>query len=352
MKRLQTYIMAAGLFAGIGAITAQAQDGKELIAVQSGGLLRNMLVEHMFVPFTAETGIKVIPVDMPPPDQWAKIDAAIRSGGKLEYDLISSTEPDFIERADMLYEIDCAALPNFVKNGLPGSCRPHGVVRTVGTQMIIYDKEVFSEGPKNWADFWDVKRFPGARAMPDFDDRDWWNPVIALLADGVEPDKLWPLDLERAYKKLDQIKPNVTVWWKNPSQILQMMRSKEVVMLVGYSGRALNGHREGLPWGMVWESNIPALGFMSILKGSPHTKEALAFLDYFYANDAGNAKFMQEVFYGTGNKGALESMPLEEQMLYPSYPANYERIIKPDYKWIGENRKMLRDRWNTWISQQ
>ena len=39
------------------------------------------------------------------------------------------------------------------------------------------------------------------------------------MADGVAPDKLYPLDVDRAFKKLEEIKPNITVWWtsgRNP----------------------------------------------------------------------------------------------------------------------------------------
>ena len=42
--------------------------------------------------------------------------------------------------------------------------------------------------------------------------------MLALLADGVAPSKLFPLDLDRAFHKLDQIKPNVAVWWKTGDQ--------------------------------------------------------------------------------------------------------------------------------------
>lgn len=347
MKRFGLTLSAVLLAAGFQAGPVSAQGKAELVTVQTGGFVRTVFDKYMYGPFAKLTGIEVVPVDMEIPDQWARIDAMLRTG-KVEYDLVSSTDPDFVERADMLYKIDCNALPNFVKNGLPGSCQEFGVIRTIGTQMLIYDKDVFAEGPKNWADFWDQKKFPGARAFPDTTDRDWWLPAIALMADGVKPEDLWPLDLDRAYKKLDEIRPYVTVWWKNGNQMQQAMRSKEVVMLVGFSGRALAANKEGMKWGMVWENNLPSNGWMSIMKASPNIKSALAFLDFFYGESEGSTEFMRELHYGTGNKSALERMPPEEQIMYASHPDNYNKIIKADYKWIGENRTMLRERWNTW----
>ena len=56
----------------------------------------------------------------------------------------------------------------------------------------------------------DTKKFPGKRTFYK-----WSAPgviEIALLADGVPADKLYPLDLDRAFKKLDTIKSDI-VWW-------------------------------------------------------------------------------------------------------------------------------------------
>src|SRR5205823_2462578 len=78
--------------------------------------------------------------------------------------------------------------------------------------------------PKSWADWWDVKKFPGARSMRD-------HPVdnleFALIADGVAMDKLYPLDVDRAFKKLDQIKPHVNVWWSTGQQPAQLLLDKQ-----------------------------------------------------------------------------------------------------------------------------
>ena len=83
-------------------------------------------------------------------------------------------------------------------------------------QPRAYSTDAYAEGkaPQTWADLFDLKQFPGKRTLAD-------NPVssleIALLADGVAPDKLYPLDADRALKKLDTIKPD-TIFWSTNSQ--------------------------------------------------------------------------------------------------------------------------------------
>ena len=46
----------------------------------------------------------------------------------------------------------------------------------------------------------------------------------ALLADGVEPKDLYPLDVDRAFRKLDQIKHYVRKWWANGSEVMQLFK--------------------------------------------------------------------------------------------------------------------------------
>ena len=341
-------LLAAGLL--LAAMPALPASADEVVIATTGGLMRNSLEASFYKPFTKATGIEVVPVDIEVPDQWAKAKAMARSG-KMEYDIVTATGGDLIEKKDILHKIDCAALPNVVKNGLPGSCSPYGVVRTIGVQQIAYNKQVFPDGPKTWADFWDVKKFPGPRAMPDTGDRDWWLPAIALMADGVKPADLWPLDLDRAYKKLDEIKPYITVWWKSGNQMQQIMRDNEVVMAIGYSGRALAVIREGLPWGTVWDNTIRDVGIMAIMKDAPHLEAALKYVDFFYSDAADHAAFIHAVKYATTSKAGLSQLPPEEQVLYPTAPENYAKMVQPDFEWIGKNRPALRERWTQWISQ-
>ncbi|NJL18453.1 MAG: ATP-binding protein [Nitrospira sp.] len=53
-----------------------------------------------------------------------------------------------------------------------------------------------------------MKSFPGQRSVRK-------HPIyaleMALIADGVPMDKLYPIDVDRAFKKLEELKPHVLV---------------------------------------------------------------------------------------------------------------------------------------------
>ena len=88
--------------------------------------------------------------------------------------------------------------------------RDYGITSySLGTNLV-YRKDKFPNGgPQSWADFWDVKKFPGSRC---FYDRSFSCLAFALLADGVPADKLYPMDVDRAFRKMSEIKPHIKVW--------------------------------------------------------------------------------------------------------------------------------------------
>lgn len=323
----------------------------EIVIATTGGLMRNTLEEQMYLPFQEATGTEVIPFDIEVPDQWARVEGMVRSGN-IEFDIVTATGPDLVDKADLLLDIPCDTMANVKQFGLEGACTTKGVARTTGGMVLTYNTEAFGDkSPKNWADFWNITEFPGPRGLPDTGDRDWWVPAAALLADGVNRADLFPLDLDRAYKKLDEIRPHISVWWKTGNQVQQIMRDKEVVMAMSYSGRSLATIKEGVPLAMAWDGAMRDTGYMSILKDSPNPEGALKYIDFFYGNSDGHPVFMQKVGYATASSAGLAKLPEDEQKLFATYPSNYDVLVAPDFKWIGENRTTLRERWTAWLAQ-
>jgi spermidine/putrescine-binding protein len=336
------------------ALPAAAQGlEKELVIATTGGLMEKTLVQYFYTPFSKANNVEVVPAAIEVPDQWAKVQAMSKSGA-MEFDIVTATPPDLVQKKDLLQTIDCGRLPNVTANGVKGACTPYGVMRTVGGMLIGYNTDVFkgAAGPKTWADFWDTAKFPGPRGLPDTGDREWWVPVAALLADGVAPDKLFPLDLDRAYRKLDKIRPNVTVWWKSGDQLQQILRNKEVVMSLGYSGRMISLMNAGVPVNVSWDGAIRDVGYMSIPKNAPHPKAAMAYLDFFYASPpAQHVSFVNAVNYDTGNGKTASLFPPAKRAMLATSTDNFDKLIVADYEWIGNNRQMLRDRWVAWLGR-
>jgi mannopine transport system substrate-binding protein len=346
LKRIVVATLAATL-----ATALPAAGADEVVIATTGGLMRNTLEKLVYRPFAKATGTEIVPFDIEVPDQWARAEGMVRTK-RIEFDIVTATGPDLVSRADMLMDIPCGELAHVKEFGLPDACQPKGVARTTGGMVLTYNKTAFGgRVPKSWADFWNVKDFPGPRGLPDTGDRDWWVPAVALLADGVPKDKLFPLDLDRAYAKLDQIRPHVAVWWKTGNQVQQIMRDGEVVMTMSYSGRSLATIKDGAPFAMAWDGALRDTGYFAILKGAPNPKGALRFIDYFYQVSESHPAFMRAVGYATSSSKGLAGLPADEQTLFATEPANYAGLVDPDFKWIGDNRERLRARWTAWLTK-
>ncbi|WP_187172480.1 extracellular solute-binding protein, partial [Enterococcus faecium] len=125
--------------------------------------------------------------------------------------------------------------------------------------------------PKGWADFWDVKTFPGKRGMRK---GARYNLEFALMADGVPVKDVYKVlatkdGQNRAFKKLDQLKPNIQ-WWEAGAQPPQFLVAGDVVMSTAFNGRIDAAQREGKNLKVVWNGSIYDLDYWAIPKGSPN----------------------------------------------------------------------------------
>ncbi|NCX58042.1 MAG: extracellular solute-binding protein, partial [Rhodobacteraceae bacterium] len=119
-----------------------------------------------------------------------------------------------------------------VSNHLPGMYSDYCAGADIFSVVAAYNTETFGEGngPKTWADFYDVEKFPGTRAMRNKVDG---QLETALLADGVPKEKVYEVldseeGIERALNKIRSIKPHIAVWWSSGAQHAQLMKDGEV----------------------------------------------------------------------------------------------------------------------------
>lgn len=109
---------------------------------------------------------------------------------------------------------------------------PCGIQAGEESLVLAWDRGRLGDSAPNWADFWDIARHPGKRALR-LDPRGTLE--IALMADGVGPGDVYavlssPSGVDRAFRKLDQLRPYL-IWWRNPEEATRIMNSGAVLML-------------------------------------------------------------------------------------------------------------------------
>lgn len=223
---------------------------------------------------------------------------------------------------------------------------------TYWSTVMAYNKESYGGNPpKNWADFWDVERFPGARAM-------WNNPYhnveIALLADGVAPDKLYPLDLDRAFAKLRELKPHITVWYTSGAQATQLLKDGEIEMMPFWNGRVSKVIDDGAPVGMTFNQGIIAFDCMVVPRGAKNKELAMKVLDRLLSPEI-QAKMPHYINYGPINVKAFDTgnIPPDLAATLPSSPENRKVQVQVDDAWWGilENAEKTQEMWNELVQE-
>ena len=346
MKHILLALLALTL-----ASPAPAQDRQVVIAT-TGGTYEQQMREFIYEPFTRETGIRVVPVSGSGADQIARVQAMV-SSGRATWDIFFSGE---IQAASDKHKALTEDLSGFCApfasraDLLPGACNETGVLAAYGTTLIAYNTERFPNGgPADWKEFWDLGRFPGPRAFPNFNDP-WRVMAAALMADGVAPQDIFPIDVERALRKLGQIRSQVGVWWRTGDQSTQGFRSGEYVIGLIWQTRAMTMRNEGQKVGWTQNQGFLVGDRMSLVRGAPNRDNALRFLAYYLNAIDGQAKRCAVATCTPPSREAIARMPPEIQDMLPTSEQAMRQLVLPDAAWINANQERLLTRWNTWIA--
>ena len=328
---------------------AQARLEDSVVIRTTGGVFEAALKRNFFDPFTRATGVRVVPVAASDSEMQAKA-AAMQQAGRVEWDIISPQMTELPNLSRLLVDLgDCASIPA-VASSLPGTCGRFGALYLIGAQVLAYDTTAFpGRKPATWADFWDVKGFPGRRALSN-SGGPFATIVSALVADGVARDALFPLDLDRAFRKLDEIRPHVAVWWRTGDQSQAMWRQDDIALSLMWCGRAFAARRSGIPLAWSYQDTLADFGAWAILKDCPHPNAARAFIEFYLAQAEGGAAFSREMGYTTPNPKASALLTPEERRDLITTPETLAKIIQMDPAWVSENRGRTLDRWNRWMS--
>lgn len=341
----RTLIKAAlGGTALVAAPWVRRVDAAEVLYVNTwGGAWEKSAKKNIFDPFTKETGVEIRTVS---PVSVAKLAAQVKTGA-YEFDVTTLGGGDIV-RANKAGIIEPISDKSAAAMGLwKDAVFQNGVASHAFATVIAYRKDKFPNGgPTNWAEFWDTKKFPGPRSLQKYSSR---ILPIALLADGVPIDKLYPLDAERAFKSLERIKPSIRVWWTQGPQSQQLLRDGEVHAIGIWNGRIQELVDQGAPAALVWNQAEIDRAYWVIAKGTPRVELAQKYIKAAVSAQA-LAGFCQEANYGPLNPAAFEKIPENEAAKMPTYPQHYKLAFEQDVLNAGVDLDAMTKRFDQWLA--
>jgi putative spermidine/putrescine transport system substrate-binding protein len=321
-------------------ITTAKGAANELVFVGFGGGYQEGQTKALFEPFEKETGIKVVQttgVDL------AKLRAQVQSKN-VEWDLISI--PDRLRytavQDGLLQKLNYGMIN--AKDIQKDLVTEHAVGCVTIPMLLTYSTKAHPPGkePKTWMDYWDPAKVPGIRGMYNAPP---YSLEFALIADGVPKDKLYPLDVTRAFKSFDRIKPAVKVWWSQFPQPGVLLQSGEITMTPWT--RSITPVFEGQPMGVSYDGAALTYEGWVVPTGAPNAQNAMKFINWALQPKP-QAELTKYVAFGPTNKNATQFVNPKLRPLLSSDPENVKKGFLLSGDWWGPNLEKVTEAWNEW----
>lgn len=353
MPSVKSKCYAAALAVMATSMLSQAAIAGDTITITGyGGAAQESQRKAYFEPFSKTEGVKILE------EEWSGETAKLRGmveTGNVTWDVVNVETGHAVQGCaeGWLEKIDYSSLGG-KESFQPGAALDCGVGITAYGTVIAYDASKFPNGgPQALADFWDVKKFPGPRSLR----RTPWSTLeMALLADGVKREEIYsvlktPEGVDRAFKKLDEIKPYVKVWWTAGAQPPQLLADGEVTMTTAYNGRIFNAVKEGKKdFRIVWDGAALDWDIWVIPKGAKHLDLAKKFLE-FALRPENQAEQTKYISYGPSRIAAAKLVDPAMLKNLPTAQENMKTAFSVDPEFWADHAEELTERFNNWLAQ-
>lgn len=333
---------AAGVAAAVAPFvhTSVKAASRQVVLISWGGNYRKAWEEAFVTPFTKDTGIEVVIADTP---DLAKVKAQVTSGN-VEWDVfdcpgsmaLSGASEGFWERIDTGVVDTSDLIVPYGEDYIPYYTYAGG---------IAWDPAKFPAGkhPTTFAEFWDADTYPGWRGLRT---RISETLDIALLADGVDPQSLYPLDVDRGFAALERIRPHVKTWIEQTPQTIALLQSGEIDFSYTYSGRVRAAQRDGTSIDFSWAQTLNALNYVTVLKGAPNRDAAMQLVAYTLDPERA-AAFSDLLGYTPTVAKAMPLVSDETREWLPDM-SNEQNVVMDDL-WWQQNFAELQKRFSEWL---
>jgi putative spermidine/putrescine transport system substrate-binding protein len=323
--------------------------GRELVVLGFGGEFPDAQRPAYFRPFTSETEVRV---------RETTYDGDYE---QLEARLKGESAPDVVQ-------VDAAALLRGVRDGLflpidydivpkgdllPQAAHEFGVGTDAYSVTLGWNRKKLPEGtaPKSWADFWDVKKYPGGRSLPK---GPRFTLEIALMADGVSRAEVYQdgkLDVDRAFRKLDQIKPHVRAWWTDAGEPVRQLASGEVVMAAARGERlSAAAQQPDAAVLLTWNQGVVGIDYWAVPRAARNPEQAMRFIAYANKSDR-QATFATLLPLGPINPKAVGHIEQGFARRLNTHPANLPQQVYLDARWWDEHGEEVSRRFERWLGE-
>jgi putative spermidine/putrescine transport system substrate-binding protein len=321
-----------------GAQTLPNLKGQGFVFAGFGGDLQKNQDIAWLQPFAAATGAKI--------EQTSSPDLATLQTQQEAHNVLSGV----IEIESSTVDANCGTL--FMKVEIDRSqidrTYDHnqcGVPVVKFSYVLAYNSSKYKTPPTSVADFFNVEKFPGSRAVNSQSN----SGIVetALLADGVPPASIYPIDLDRALAKIKAAKDSFTTVGTF-ALIQDGLANGEYDMALLPNGRAMNAAKTNPDIKAVFNGAVTLYDDLAVPTGAKNPMAATAFLQYV-ARHKTQVALAERFPYGMGTKGEAPKLDDLAKSFFPDTHAGQLLIQNSD--WWSANDATVKDRLTSVYSQ-
>lgn len=325
--------------AGSAACNPPRQEGVTLSFTSFGGVYQEAQRKAWLQPYTELTGVQFQEDEN---SSNATIKTQVESG-QVTWDVVDVGNDFGLDvHKDLLEPLDFTLIPKDELNADLGITDYRIPDITYGVVLAYNTEATGGKVPEGWADYFDTTKIPGKRGAWDYSEGGMLE--FALMADGVKPADLYPLDLERATKKLDTIKDDI-VFWSSGAESQELIGSGEVAMTMIWNGRGWSAKNiDKKPVEIQWNQQFVTADYLVIPKGSPNKDAAMKFIAYTACADV-NAGPSEFIPYGPTNTKSTANAAMVNDLSVSNADENTAYF---DDAYLAENFDEIDAAWQAW----
>lgn len=321
--------------------TSGSNEGRTITWVSTGGGYTEDEIEAFQKPFTEATGIEFENIS---PVSQEQIQVMVETD-RVVWDVINARWHFAYIACDELYEpLDQSLFEGipYPENSTHECFHPYARV----ARIFSYNAESYPDNPPDSIDdFFDTENYPGTRAIVDQPDG---ILEAALVADGVDPSELYPMDLDRAFAKLDTIKDDLLL---APSfgALEEYMVGGQADMTITVTARSNEIRDGGVDLVPVWDYTTASITTHYIVKNSPNADIAQELIR-FIAEPEQQIKWAEL----SGLAPARDDIDpadigyTETQAMFNAFAPDRGDVVFQDLDWFAEHADEVVERWTQW----
>ena len=339
--------VAAGVLASAGPLVLLPRKGQAaadrgpVVFCTYGGPYGENMQKYVIDPFIKKTGIEVIRTSTP---RFAKVKAMVDTGN-VEWDVVDAEARLYFRamKLDLFTPLDWTVVGH--KDELvPGGVESAGAANVFYHIVLAWQKSKYNRdtAPKSWADFFS---FSGKRTTRN---QGFETLEIALLADGVPKEKLYPLDVERGLRKLSTVKKDI-IFWANTKMALDLIVSNEVDFGAVTGGPIQKTIELGEPIDFTWNQALVGNDYLVIPRGSKQVEAAMKFIGHCMDPEI-QGSFSTHYYMGPSNTKAFNFMPKGREEVLCTGPKIRPMTVYKNPQYWAENEVVVDKRFEQWMT--